>query len=122
MGPIIYKCGIWGKEQRVSFERQKLSKFNRRTAFMHKTHMATTNASFVFKVLGENDQDNWSDTARELTTIAYGEYVRKRNDIESRKSRVPPKGPFGSVESSIPLDVDQLFAELSTMRANMKRN
>ena len=100
------------KEARDAYENQKIPRFNRRTAFMHKTHLNTRNAAIVFDMLPINEQENWISTAETLTLDAQKEFQTRKNVVDYRKTLVGNTGPFGSRGSDIPIDVQELLTQL----------
>ena len=92
------------KEARGAYENQKISRFNRRTAFMHKAHLEMNTAAIVFDTLPPNEQVNWTSAASTLTLEALKDFQLKQKVVDYRKTLVEQTGPFGSRESDIPID------------------
>ena len=59
-----YTVDVYGsKEERAVYENRKISRFNRRSAFMHKTHLDVNAADVVFDTLPLHEQSNWAQNA-----------------------------------------------------------
>ena len=80
---------------------------------MHKTHLDVNTASIVFDMLPTSEQVSWTSTAATLTLDALKDFQTKKKVVDYRKTLVEQTGPFGSCESDIPIDVHELFTQLT---------
>ena len=86
---------------------------NRRFAFMRKTHLDVGDNSLLFGVLWGKGRENREETSRDLGQMAYEDCNRRKAVVDYRETLVWPKGPFGSVDTCIPVDLGGRFVELA---------
>ena len=109
-----YTDYVYGsRQERELFETKKPSKFNRRAAFLHHTHLHVTDGNKLFDILPQFAQHEWLQTSMEMTHRLYEEDAAKAKQVEMRKRSIECVCPFGSSEEFLPVDVQTLFDRLA---------
>ena len=75
-----------------------------------------SSGNHLFDMLSEYEQHKWLQTSAELSGEAETEFQPLKESVDKKKTLIKGKGPFGSEEEHVPVDVMDLFKRLSVLR------